>query len=267
MLLDHFSRDQLARIVTAGALLLLGGLEIRRPGCFWGLTMYFKGTRASLNAEQRQRLARVLAARESAEGDANLYMRFAGVFTVGMAALVLVPAVPFVLPYALSCLASAAAILVAYLRFARAAERRVAPLVRRTPWQSLPPIVLAAATVCLLGAATFAIYPQFRLGVIIVIVAAIALLAVAYRVAIAPAILFGDDSQLEYLVDEHLRLSRATNLVSLACAPPTVLVALSSASLPSSAHFFGDVTLAVAAAFVLVIAYSLNPMRKRIRLA
>jgi len=267
MTFDHYSRDQLARIVTAGALLLLGGLQIRMPGCFWGCSMYFKGTRASLNAEQRERLARVLVARDRVEGDANLYTRFAGLFTIGMAALALFPAVPYVLPYALSCLASAAAILVAYLRFQRAAERRVAPLVRRTPWQSLPPLAIAAAAVCLIGAATFAVYPQFRLGAVIVIVAAVALLAVAYRVAVAPAILFGDDSQLEYLVDEHLRFSRATNLVACACAPPTVLVALAWASLPSSAHFSSGVTLAVAAAFLVVMILSFTPIRKRIRLA
>ncbi|HYL26379.1 MAG TPA: hypothetical protein VEW74_01025, partial [Candidatus Nitrosotalea sp.] len=147
------------------------------------------------------------------------------------------------------------------------AERRVAPRARRTAWQSLPPLALVAATVCLLGAATFAVYPQFRLGAIIVIVAALALLAVAYRVAIAPALLFGNDAQLEYLVDEHLRFSRAMNLLALACAPPTVLVGLASASLPPSAHFFGGVTLAVAAAFLIVLVFSLNPMRKRIRLA
>jgi hypothetical protein len=264
MLLDQFPHDQLARAVTAGTLVLLGVLEILKPGCFWGLSMYFKGTRAALDPGQRERLARVLAARERAEGDANLFMKLAGLFTIGMAALALAPAVPYVLPYALSCLASASAILVSYLRFQRAAERRVAPLARRTPWQSLPPLAIAAAAVCLIGAGSFAFYPQFRVGAIIVIVAALALLAVAYRVAIAPAILFGDDSQLEYLVDEHLRFSRAMNLVSLACAPLTVLVALAWATLPSSAHFFNSVTLAVAVAFVVVITLSLNPIRKRI---
>jgi hypothetical protein len=266
-MLEHLSHDQLARLFTAGTLVFLGILQIGRPACFWGLWMYFKGTRGSMNVEQRERLDCVLAAREVAEGNANVYMRYVGIFTIAMAGLVLVPSVPYVLPYALSCLAAAAAILAAYLHFRRATERRVAPLVRRNPWASLPPAAIVATAICLLGAATFAVYPQFRVSAVIVIVAAIALLGVAWRVAMAPALLFGDDSQLEYLVDEHLRFARAMNMIALACAPPTVLVGLAVATLPPSAHFFGWVTLAVSAAFVVVMVVSLTPIRKRISLA
>jgi hypothetical protein len=121
--------------------------------------------------------------------------------------------------------------------------------------------------VCLIGACAFAAYPQFRAGVAVVIVAAIVLLAVAWRVAAAPAILFGNDSQLEYLVDEHLRFSRTTNLLALVCAPPTVLAALAWATLPWTAHFFNVVMATVAAAFFVVIAVSFNPIRKRLSFA
>jgi hypothetical protein len=194
-------------------------------------------------------------------------LRFVGILTIVMAPIALIPAVPYVLPYSLSCVAMAAAILLSYLHFRRATERRVAPLVRRSVWASLSPLGVAATLVCVIGAGLFAAYPQFRVGVVIVTAAGIVLLAVAWRVAVAPAILFGDDPQLEYLVDEHIRFSRATNLLALACAPATVLVGLASATLPQSAHFFGVVVLTVAAAFLVVIAVSLNPIRKRIRLA
>lgn len=267
MALEHLSHDQLARLVTAGALVFLGVLQIVAPSCFWGMSLYFKGTRAAFSPDQRERLARVLTAREQAEGNTDVYLRFVGILTIAMAPIALIPAVPFVLPYSISCVAVAAAILLSYLHFRRATERRVAPLVRRSVWASLPPLAVAATVVCLAGAASFGAYPQFRMGVLVVTLAALVLFAVAWRVATAPAMLFGDDSQLEYLVDEHVRFSRATNLLALVCAPPTVLVALAWATLPPTAHFFDVVMFTVAAAFVVVIAVSLNPMRKRIRLA
>lgn len=261
-----------ARKFTAFMLLFLGIFEMAAPRCFWGLSIYFKGVwRLAMPAQgasaEQGRLNRVLEARERAEGDSDAYMRYAGAFTIAMAGLVLVPAAPFVLPYALSCLAMAAAVMVSYLRFRRVTERRVAPLVRRSPWRSLPPVAILATAVCLLGTASFAVYPEFRASVIIVIVSAIALLGVAWRVATAPAILFGDDSQLEYLVDEHLRFCRAMSFVVLACAPPTVLVCLGWAMLPWSATVFNVVALAVAVAFVTVLILSFNRRRKRISLA
>lgn len=264
---EYLTNDQLARIFTAGILVLLGLWQIVDPGCFWGISMYFRGARRALPPPQRERLARVLAERECAEGVTDHRSRYVGGFTIAMALLTLVPALPFVLPYALVCLGIAWATLMSYLRFRRATERRVAPLVPRNPWTSLSPIAIAGTAICLTGAALFAAYPQYRAGVIVVIVSAVALLVIAWRVAVAPAILFGNDSQLEYVVDEHLRFARATNLLALACAPPTVLVFLAVAALPRTAHFFGVVTLVVAIAFLTVTLMSLNPIRKRITIA
>jgi hypothetical protein len=181
-----------------------------------------------------------------------------------MAAVALIPAVPIVLPYAASCLALAAATLLAYLKFRRLSARRIAPLVRRTAWTSLPPLVIVSWAICLAGAGAFAVFPQYRVAAIAAVVSGIALCAIAWRVAIAPAILFGDDAQLEYLVDEHVRFCRATGLVALASAPPTVLVMLAGAALRSGPPVFAAVTWLVTIAFLVVIAVSLNPLRKRI---
>jgi hypothetical protein len=46
-----------------------------------------------------------------------------------------------------------------------------------------------------------------------------------------------------------------------------VLVALAWATLPWTAHFFNAVMFTVIAAFAVVMAVSLNPIRKRLRLA
>src|SRR5579862_9016170 len=256
MSFEHLTNDQLARLFTTAVLIGMGILQILRPGCFWGMWMYFSGARAGFSPEQRERLARVLEARERAEGDTDTYTRIVGAFTIVMAPLGLISAVPYVLPYALSCLAMAAAILLSYLNFKRATERRIAPLVRRTAWASLPPLAIVATAVCVLGAGAFAAFPQYRAGAVVVIVSAIVLTAIAWRVAVAPALLLGDDPQLEYIVDEHLRFCRATSLISLACAPPTVLVALAAAALPPTEHYYSIVTLAVSAAFLVAMVLS-----------
>ena len=266
-MLPHLTADQLARTFTALMLALLGGLQILRPGCFWGMSMYFVGARSAFDPEQRARLARAIAARAGVEGDTDTYTRYAGIFTLAMAPVEIIAAVPYVLPYAAAALATAVAMLASYLHFRRAADLRVAPLVRRTVWTALPPASIVAAAICVLGAAVFAALPPYRVGATIVVLAAIALCAIAWRVAVAPALLVGDDPQLEYLIDEHVRFCRATSLIGLACAPPTVLVLLAAAALPASAHFFNTVSLAVTAAFLVSMVVSLNPMRKRISLA
>lgn len=272
MLVHDLDHSTFARIFMAAVLVFLGVFQIARPRCFWGLSVYFKGVwRLAIRSKdatlEPTRLERVLEARERAEGNSDAFMRATGVFTIIMGGLVLIKSIPFVMPYALSCLGIAVAVIVSYLHFRRATERRVAPLVRRTLWTSVPPTAVIATAVCLLGTAAFAVYPQFRVGVAIVIVAAVALLAVAWRVAKAPAILFGDDSQLEYVVDEHLRFCRAMSLVQLACAPPTVLVGFAWAMLPWNAAGFNLVAFAVAIAFATVIVMSFNPLRKRTSLA
>ena len=266
--LEHLTHQEQARIFAAALLAALGIVEIVAPWLFWCTWAYFRGARAALPPDQRERLARVLAQREEAEANTGRYSRYAGVFTIVIAPLTILPAVPFVLPYSLFCLAMAGATLLSYLHFRRATERRVAPLLPRNPWASLSRVGVAATTICLFGAALFAVYPQYRLGVVVVIASSIVLLFIAWRVAVAPALLLGNDSQLEYVVDEHLRYARATNLLTLACAPPLVLIEIATATLPSAAHFY-NVVIVVAAgiAFFTMLAVSFSSTRKRLKIA
>jgi hypothetical protein len=267
MLTGHVNPDQLARGVTAVTLCGLGILEIARPGCFGGIWMYFRGARAALSPDQRERLERVLEARTAAEGATVRYMRYAGAFTIAMGALALVPSVPYVTAYAATSLGLAVAMLLAYLQFRRATAKRVAPLVRRNAWASLPPLAIAPAAICTLGAAAFAVFPQFRVGAITAVVSALVLCWIAWRVAVAPALLLGNDPQLEYRVDEHVRCCRATGLIALGCAPPTVIVLLGYASLPGNDPIVNGITLLVLVAFAIAQAVSINPIRDRIRFA
>jgi hypothetical protein len=264
---EQLTHQEHARILTAALVAAMGVVEIVAPWLFWCTSVYFKGARAALPPDQRERLARVLAEREEAEANTGRYSRYAGIFTLVIAPLTILPAVPFVLPYSLFCLAMAGATLLSYLHFRRATQRRVAPLLPRNPWASLPPVGVAATAICLLGAALFAVYPQYRLGVIVVIASSVVLLVIAWRVAVAPALLLGNDSQLEYVVDEHLRYARATNLLTLACAPPLVLVEIATATLPPAAHFYNAVTVAVWVAFFTMIAVNVSSTRKRLKIA
>lgn len=264
------THEEHARIFLAILLVGLGIVEIAVPWVFWCTCAYFRGARRALPPEQRERLARVLAEREEAEANTGHYARYAGVFTIVIAPLAVLPTVPAVLPYSLFCVALAGATLLSYLHFRRATERRVAALLPRNPWASLSPVGIVATAICLLGASLFAVYPQYRLGVIVVIASSVVLLFVAWRVAVAPALLLGNDSQVEYVVDEHLRHARATNLLTLACAPALFLVEIAVATLPPPAHVYhvyNAVSLVVWAAFLTVLAVNFSSTRKRIKLA
>lgn len=266
MSIEHLPKEELARVFTALALALLGILEIWAPSCFGSIRFYFRGARAKLAPPERERLTRVVDARVHAEGT-DPYTRYAGVFTLAMAIVAFRPHVPYVLPYAASCVALAIAVLIAYLHFRRTTERRVAALTQRNPWASLPPLVLACAGVCIVGSASLVVYPQYRIAAIAAAVCAVGLCAIAWRVAVAPAMLFGDDPQVEYLVDEHVRFCRATGLISLACAPPTVLVIFAWAELQVVPPALQAAMLVVVAAFAVINFVSLVPTRKRIVVA
>ncbi len=266
MSIEHLPKEELARIFTALTLGLLGFLEITAPSCFGSIRFYFRGSRTGLGSEQRDRLNRVLDARADAEGT-DVYTRYAGGFTLAMAVVALLPSIPYVLPYAASCAGLAIGVLLAYLHFRRTTERRVAALAQRSPWSSLPPLVLLCAAVCIVASASLVVYPQYRIAAIAAALCAAGLCAIAWRVAVAPAMLFGDDPQLEYVVDEHVRFCRSTGLVALACAPPTVLVMFAWAEVQAVPPFMQALTIAVVAAFAIVMIFSLNPTRKRIMVA
>jgi len=265
--IEMAAREEFARLYTGGILALLGVAQLAWPGCFASVTVFFRGARKSLSPDRVERLDRVIESRARAEGDEGRQSRLVGVVTIAAAALELLPQTPFIFPYAIACLAMAVALLVTYLRFRRVAEVRVAPLVRRTPLAALPPAIILAAALCFAGTAIFSAVPQFRAGAIAVLVSMGVLLWIAWRVAISPAMLFGDDPEFEYAVDAHVRFGRATGLVALACAPAVVLVCLAIAELPPSAHFLGAVTLLVLAGFAIAQAINLGPLVRPMKLA
>jgi hypothetical protein len=267
MTFAHITHDQMAHYWMAITLVGLGIFQLRRPGCFESIAIYFRGAWAGLPNEQSARLSSVIEARTRAEGSGGRRTRYLGLFTIALAVVALVPGVPYVAPYTAYCLAMAGVTLMAYLNFRRATALRVAPLARRTPLQSLPPVAIVSVGVCLLGTTAFAGLPQFRVAAAIVLLSTVVLLAIAWRIAVAPAVLLGTDPQVEYAVDERVRFCRATSLVALACTPPAVFAAFAWAQLSSTGGLFGLVALLVVAGFIATTVVSLNPLREGIALA
>ncbi len=266
MIFAHITHDQSAHNWIAVTLVAMGVVQLRLPGCFESVRMYFRGAWAALSNEQSERLESVIEARTCAEGTGGSARRYAGLFTIAMGLVAVWPAIPYVLPYAASCLAMAYATWMAYRKFRRATELRFAPLVRRTPLEALPPVAIVSVALCLIGTAAFASVPQFRIAVAIVVVSMTVLVAIAWRIAVAPAVLFGADPQVEYAVDKRVRLGRATGLITLACAPPTVFAAFAWAQLPSLSGLLGLMLLLVIAGFVATMVVNLNTLREGLAL-
>lgn len=235
------------------------------PRCFAGVTGYFTRWAAKMPPNQQERLNRVVEAREDAEGLSAGYGRLLGTFAIVLASLEAVRAIPFIVPYALFCLAGATLTLLAYLQFRRAIDRRVAPLVRRSPFTALPPVLIAGIAGSFVAAVALAAYPPERIGALVVAVSTLVLGSVAWRIATAPALLVGVDPQLEYAVDERVRVGRARNVANLACAPAFVAIVLVGPTLPPEYATLGSIATAItAAAFVISLAAFFLPLRRPI---
>jgi hypothetical protein len=246
------------RYLMAFTLVAMGAFQIFWPDRFHCMNVYFKGTRRALTQEQGTRLGRVLEAREEAEGATNAYARWSGLFTIAMSGIVVIPAVPFALPYALSCLAIAVSLLLSYFHIRRVSERRVAPLAPRSPLTtfSLPLLVCAAISLC--GTLAYAAIPDLRAGALLVAFSVAVFVAIAWRVAGAPALLFGQDPQLEYKVDEHLRVSRSGNILALASAPAMFFVIVADVQAPALWPVKDAVVVAFLLAMIVYLSYALK---------
>jgi hypothetical protein len=267
MITAHHHHPELIRLVMGLAYAACGIAAFRCPRYFAGMAGTF--TRwGEMSPAQRERLDGVVAAREQAEGISSNYGRYLGMSAFALALLEAVPAVPFAMPYALFCLGIAAVTLLAYLQFHRATEQRVAPLVPRSPFIALPPLLIACVAASFVVALLFAVDPQNRAGALVVATSTLVLGFVAWRIANAPALLLGLDPQYEYALDERLRVGRARNLASLATAPVFVFAAIAEPGLPELFGTLGTVAMAILiAAFLVALAASILPLFGRLRIA
>jgi len=252
----------------AGALVAVGLASFLAPHCMFGVPGMMACSKGSLSPSQRERLSHALTARRNAEGIFGRgYGRLFTVLCAAAAGLEFVPWIPYVLPYAIICIGLALVTYMGYFQFRRAAERRVAPLERRSVLAALPLVSIVSMLAALTAALMFTIYPALRLGALAVAAATLLLGITAWRIATAPSLLLGEDPQVEYAIDQRLRVGRATGIAVLACAPGGVFAAFAGTALPGS-DLYATVAqdLALAALIVALIAAVL-PLIKRLSFA
>ena len=223
MTFAHITHDQLARDWMAITLVALGIFQLRSPGCFESIRLYFRGAWAGLSNEQIERLESVIEARARAEG-AGGSARYAGLFTIAMDSSPCGPR---------------------SIRHAVRGELLGDGLCHVDGLSKVPPrnrFAFCAARAPHAARSTSAGGDRFRGALSDRNGRVCELSAVSHRRragrrfddrlgrdrmgnAGAPAVLFGTDPQVEYAVDKRVRFCRATGLITLACAPPTVFAA------------------------------------------
>jgi hypothetical protein len=266
-MIAHLPPHYAARLALAAALVAIGLFALIFPDCFLGVGGYFKRS-GDLSAEERERLDRVLRMRRDAEGISRANGRYLAAACFVLAAAELIPGVPFVLPYALCCLALAFTTFLSYLQIRRATERRVAPLVRRSPLSALPLIAMAAMLCCFVVVLPFVVYSSESLSALAVEASTLTLGLIAWQIAVAPALLFGKDAAFEYAVDQRLRNARATTIAMLACAPAVVFVAFAAPRLSPNLAAFGNLAWPIVlVAFLVSLVVSMLPVFRRISFA
>jgi hypothetical protein len=266
MLTGHPDHHALVRPGLALVMAAMGVMGLAWPQCFAGVVRGYTRWAGGLTPTEKERVQRVVCAREQAEGLSSAYGRAAGVVIIAFAGLELAPFVPLILPYALICLVLAGTALRAYLQFRRLTEQRVAPLLRRSPFTALPPPLIAAVLGSFFVASAFALYPPERIGALVTALAMLILGAVAWRIANAPALLLGIDPECEYAVDERIRMGRARNAALLACGVGYVFVAMAQPGLSPLYEAAGEAAYYLSlVAFIGAMAAYFLPLRERLR--
>lgn len=202
-----------------------------------GMRAYVCRTFDSATPEQAQRLSGVLAARDAAEAGSSPYVRLSGAFALCMAAAVYAFKVPILTAWGIACFGTAIILTLAYGEFRRPTERRAASLAPRTPRRSFSPFVLANAALCAFGGIQLLVFPQWRLGVAILLAAEAIVLFLAWRIASSPARLLGEDPEVENLVDERVRYFRANAVALGASVPLYAVVSMTGWYAPHSDYY------------------------------
>ena len=178
-----------------------------------------------------RRIDSVVEARSAIDALPGKVMYVAGGIWIALAPLVALRIVPPALGYAFGALGLAGCYAYAYLRVRAARRRRAAVMTPRRLGGSIPTYWYALAVLSTLSALPAVADPSLRLSAIVVMISTFATIGLALLSASAPAALFGDDLQVEQLVDDRIRVTRASKVLALAIVQPLVYCAWSSTTL------------------------------------
>lgn len=178
-----------------------------------------------------RRIDAVLEARSAIDASPGNVMYVAGGIWIALAPLVALRIVPPTLAYGFGCLGLAGCYAYAYARRRVARRRRAAIMTPRRLGAPIPSYWYALAVLSTLSALPAAADPSLRLSTIVVVASTFATIALAVLTAGAPATLFGDDLQVEQLVDDRIRFTHTSKALALAIVQPFVYCSWSSTTL------------------------------------
>ncbi|HEY3675432.1 MAG TPA: hypothetical protein VGK84_05530 [Candidatus Tumulicola sp.] len=240
-LLPLHERELIMRAFWATLLAIAGLAMLLRPNvCLWLTGVGDFCAPDNLSPDLASRLQRTLEARRQAEATPQAWKRWLGVLALVAAAAQLVPEVPYAVPYAVLCLGIAGSRLLSYSAIRRATQRRVAPLVPRSPLDAFQPFLVAGVAGAMASIVIMAWVTPLLPAVIVVAIATATLIWVAWQIAAGRALLVGDDPEMAYAVDRRVRERRVMNLALLATLPAFVLIAPSSPLVPEAYRGFTD---------------------------
>jgi hypothetical protein len=254
--------EQIAAFVpqatTSAVLAFVGLWALSFPGCFAAVRSYF--SRVNLPPIDEKRLNDVLSARKDAENIPMWLGRALGLVSLALAVPGLVPHASPAVSYAAWCVAFAAATAFACMRFRQAAKRRVALLVPRDPLAALPLPVPAAIAACIVVEISLAIVSPFHTAWAAVAVASSVLVWIAWQIAMAPALILGNDVPVETYVDSRLRAARTMNVAGLAIVPAIALLGATHdfSQLGTTAWVIATVAAGVASVYLVRATQSID---------
>lgn len=196
-------------------------------GYFWAGIGLFQGvvylkyaisarSRIPRDETNRSRIERADDNRERVSPEARYVVSAVG---FGMAILLLAHLITPAVAYALMCLSLAGRCVTDQVVEERTPRRRSALIGRP---RSVDPVL--AIWIALTGAAAFGLIPwlfdqPYRTAAVIVAMCVAIMVAVAWRVASAPPLLFGNDLEAEQIVDRETRVLRTGNacIVTIGC--------------------------------------------------
>jgi hypothetical protein len=256
----------------AAVIALLGIAMITGWQPLFDLNQFFWRVRLHLNATQDRRL---LAALDARRIDPELLGRLSfglGIAALSIAALIAVgialraPFLSVPILYGSLCLYVALCVVFGYAWAGHRSSRRVASLKRRSPGRTAPLPATLAAVVAVAGTGALAMYPDLRDGAIAVTAAMLVMLAGAWQVAIEPAVLSGNDPDVEDAVDKRLRSCRILTIFGLISGTSVATVAFAHMLLPRSATgSFIDIAGLLASASMIVACLTLAANQRNVK--
>jgi hypothetical protein len=182
-------------------------------------------------SDLQRRIDSVLEARSAIDASSDKVKYVAGGIWLALAPLVALRILSPALAYAFGVFGLAGCYAYSYLRMRAARRRRAAIMTPRRLGAPVPAYWYALAVLSTLSATPALADPSLRASAIVLVISTFATIGLAVLTAGAPATLFGDDLQVEQLVDDRLRFSRATQVLMLAIVQPFVYCAWSSTTL------------------------------------